>query len=185
MSLKQLLDFSVGACAFLLALSMFFWYPSVEAWIASALGLPALPSWLRTGMLLEALVALPAVFAPLLLVSRARGLARPALAAACLTMAALFLSAAASAPLLAGRVALVGLLTGQLLALGGRCGNSVPLNWMLYLGFILANLTFPDAAILAGANFAAALYLLFAGGSLLLGHWEVSGKRRRYRVMVG
>lgn len=191
MSLKQVIDFSIGACAYLFALSMFFYFPGVEAWTASTLGmdtLTSLPSlsystWVCA--LLVVLVALPSAISPLVLASRARTYIRPVLAASCASLGVLFLLASAGHPLLYGRVALVGLLTGQLLALGRRSADSLPFNWMVYLGFILANLTFPDQAILSGVNFVAGGYLLFAGVSLLLGRWEVSVKKRGFSVMVG
>ena len=45
-SLKPILDFSVGAAAYLFALSMFFYFPGVEAWTATgmaAMGTGSLP----------------------------------------------------------------------------------------------------------------------------------------------
>ena len=101
------------------------------------------------------------------------------------SLGGLFLLAGAGNPLVYGRVALIALLTGQLLALGRRSADSVPFNWMVYLGFILANINYPDSAILSGVNFAAGGYLLFAGASLLSGRWEVSSKKRGFSVMVG
>lgn len=185
MRLKPILDFSLGAGCYLFALSMFFYFPGLEAWTSSALGAMALPHPAWICALLVLVVILPAVFSPPALVSRARDYARPVLAASCGTLGSLFLVAASGSPLLYGRVALVGLLTGQLLALGRRAAASVPFNWMVYTGFILANINYPDSAILAGANFAAGGYLLFAGAALLLGRWEVSRKNRGFSVMVG
>lgn len=185
MSLKQILDFSIGAFCYLFALSMFFYFPGVEAWTSSTLGPVSLPASAWICALLVVVVVLPAVVSPLVLVSKSRAYTRPVLAAGCLSLGCIFLLAGAGSPLLYGRVALVGLLTGQLLALGLKARESVPYNWMVYLGFILANLNYPDAAILSGANFAAGGYLLFAGASLLLGLWEVSGKKRGFGVMVG
>lgn len=186
MSIKQLLDFSFGATCYLFALSMFFYFPGVEAWTSSALGHGVLPASAWIYGLLVLLVILPAVTSPLVLVSRARTYARPVLTASCLSLAALFIMAGAESPLLYGRVALVGLLTGQLLALGSMSRDSVPFNWMVYLGFILANINYPDSAILASANIGAGAYLLFAGVLLLTGHWEVSsGKKRGFSVMAG
>lgn len=184
MSLKQFIDFSLGAFAYLFACSMFFYFPGVEAWTSSAIAPVSLPwsAWICA--LLVLLVILPAVISPIALVSRARDYARPVLAASCLSLGALFLLAGAGQPLLYGRVALVGLLTGQFLALGRKSRDSVPFNWMVYLGFILANINYPDPAILAGANYVAGSYLLFAGAYLLLGRWEVA-RKNRFTVSVG
>jgi hypothetical protein len=186
-SLKPILDFSLGVAAFLFACSMFFYFPGVEAWTSStlaSLGPVSLPDSAWVCALLVLLVVLPAVFSPAVLVTRSRDFARPVLAASCAALGGLFLVACAGSPLLYGRVALVGLLTGQVLALGRRSPDSVPFNWMVYTGFILANINYPDSAILAGANLVAGCYLLFAGIALLLGRWEVSGKRG-FSVMVG
>ena len=100
------------------------------------------------------MVFLPGVFGPLLLVTRARRYVQAKLIGGSFALAALF------APrhhgrrrLLYGRVALLALLSGQLLAFGLKHPRrAFPCNWMVYLGFILANFSFPDAAILAGAN---------------------------------
>jgi hypothetical protein len=183
--MKQILDLSMGVLGYMFALSMFFYFPGVEAWTTSNFGSASLPYSAWVCALLVLVVALPAVFSPLALAARARDFVRPVLAASCLSLGGLFLLAGAGNPLLYGRVALIGLLTGQLLALGRRSADSVPFNWMVYLGFILANLNYPDSAILSGANFAAGGYLLYAGASLLSGRWEVSSKKRGYSVMVG
>jgi hypothetical protein len=82
-------------------------------------------------------------------------------------------------------VALLALLSGQLLALGIKAEKSVPWNWMVYLGFALAYFTFPDAGILGAANALAGLYLLAAGALLLAGDKPKRPKRSRYRVMIG
>jgi hypothetical protein len=185
MNLKQMIAFAVGAFSYLFALSMFFYFPSLEAWTAPVLGAGVLPYSAWVYSLLVLLVALPCSLSPLALASRAGSYIRPVLAASCLSLGGLFLLAAGGHPLLNGRVALVGLLTGQFLALGRRCADSVPFNWMVYLGFILANLSYPDPAILACANLAAGGYLLFAGASLLLGRWEVPVNKRGFSVMVG
>jgi hypothetical protein len=187
-SLKPILDFSVGAVAYLFALSMFFYFPGVEAWTATgmaAMGTASLPYSAWICALLVLLVVLPAVFSPAALISRSRDFARPVLAASCAALGGLFLVAGAGSPLLYGRVALLGLLTGQLLALGRRSADSVPFNWMVYTGFILANTSYPDSAILAGANIGAGCYLLFAGVSLLLGRWDVTSGKRGLGLMVG
>lgn len=186
MSLKQILDFTIGAFCYLFAVSMFFYFPAVEAWtlirVGSALFSPS--AWISA--LLVLLVVIPAVVSPVVLVSRSHDYARPVLAAACLSLGALFLTAGFEAPLLYGRVALISLLSGQLLALGLRSRDSVPFNWMVYLAFILANMNYPDAGILSAANLAAGCYLLFAGSALVTGHWEISEKKKGgYRVMVG
>ena len=183
--MKHLLDLSIGALGYLFALSMFFYFPGVEAWTTSNFGSASLPysAWLCA--LLVLLVAMPAVFSPLALAALARDYARPVLAASCASLGGLFLLAGAGDPLLYGRVALIGLLTGQLLALGRRSPDSVPFNWMIYLGFILANINYPDSAILSGINFAAGGYLLFAGASVLSGRWEVASRKRGVGVMVG
>lgn len=186
--LKPILDFSVGAAAYLFALSMFFYFPGVEAWTATglaAIGTISLPYSAWICALLVLLVILPAIFSPAALVARSRDFARPVLAASCAALGGVFLVAGASSPLLYGRVALLGLLTGQLLVLGRRSADSVPFNWMVYLGFILANINYPDSAILAAANIVAGCYLLFAGASLLLGRWDVSTKNGGFSVMVG
>lgn len=185
MNLKQLLAFSAGAAAYLYALAMFFYFPGLEAWTSSLPGSASLPPAAWVCSLLVVLVALPSALSPLALASRAGSYIRPVLAAGCVSLGGLCLLASAGHPLLYGRLALLGLLTGQLLALGRRCADSVPFNWMVYLGFILANLTFPDPAILAVANLAAGGYLLFAGASLLLGRWEVPAGKRGFSVMVG
>src|SRR5688500_1702931 len=104
MSLKQIIDFTFGACAYLFALYMFFYFPGVEAWTSSAFNPVSLPwsAWICA--LLVLLVILPSVFSPIVLVSRARDYARPVLAASCLSLGALFLLAGAGQPLLYGRV---------------------------------------------------------------------------------
>jgi hypothetical protein len=185
MQLKQMLAFSLGAFAYLFALSMFFYFPGLEAWTASLPGSGSLPRSAWVCSLLVLLVALPSALSPLALASRAGSYVRSVLAAGCVSLGGLFLLAAGGHPLLYGRLALVGLLTGQFLALGRRCADSVPFNWMVYLAFILANLTFPDPAILSGVNLVAGGYLLFAGASLLLGRWRVPAGKSGYSVMVG
>lgn len=184
MSLKRFFDFSVALCAYLLAVAMFFYFPGVEDWTLSAFRINITPSAWIYGLLVF-MVALPAVFGPLLVSARARGYARPVLAGTCFTLAALFTLAGAGTPLLYGRVALIGLLTGQLIALGRRSKDSVPFNWMLSLAFALANFNFPDSAILSGANFLAAAYLLIAGLLVFKRKWKVEKKNRGFRVMVG
>ncbi len=183
--MKQILAFSIGAFAYLFALSMFFYFPGLEAWTATLPVSGSLPysTWLCS--LLVLLVVLPSALSPLALASRAGSFVRPVVAAGCVSLGGLFLLAAGGHPLLYGRLALVGLLTGQLLALGRRCADSVPFNWMVYLGFILANFTYPDAAILSGVNMIAGGYLLFAGASLLAGRWHIPVKKSGYGVMVG
>jgi hypothetical protein len=183
MSLKRLLDFSFGLCCYLLAVSMFFYFPGVEDWTFSAFSLGIKPSAWICGLLVL-IVMLPAVFGPLAVAARARSYSRSVVAACCFTLAALFTLAGGGTPLLYGRVALIGLLTGQLLALGYKSKESVPYNWMLYLGFSLANFSFPDSSILAGANLGAGAYLLAAGILVLKGKWMVE-KKGGYRVMVG
>lgn len=185
MSPKQILDLSFSAFAYFFALSMFFYFPGVEAWTSAAIGMASLPYSAWVCGLLVLVVMLPAVVSPLALVARSGAYTRGVLSASCVALGGLLLLAGAGNPLLYGRVALIGLLTGQVLALGRRSADSVPFNWMVYLGFILANLNYPDSAILSGANFMAGAYLLFAGFSLLLGRWEVSGSKRGFSVMVG
>jgi hypothetical protein len=120
-----------------------------------------------------------------LLATRSRRFTTLKLSAASLAISSLFLIAALHTPLLYGRVALLALLSGQLLALGIKAGKSVPWNWMAYLGFVLAYFTFPDAGILHAANALAGLYLLTAGIMLLFADRPKGPKRPRFRVMVG
>lgn len=191
MILRQFVDFTLGICATLFAISMFFYFPGVQAWTFSALHpLASLrPAGLGTGFWINLLmvfaVVLPGIFGPIFLVTRARRYARTKLVAGCLALAALFAIAAFATPLLYGRVALLALLSGQLLALGLKSEKSVPWNWMVYLGFALANFTFPDAAILAGANGLASAYLLAVGIVLAVQAGKPQPPKRGYRVMVG
>lgn len=193
MNIRYALDFTLGLIATLFAVLMFFYFPGLQAWTFSALHpiaalKPALfgPAiWIN--LLLVFAVVLPGVFGPVILVTRARRFAGFKLIAGCLALSSLFLMAAAHTPLLYGRVALLALLSGQLLALGLKAGKTVPWNWMVYLGFVLAYFTFPDAGILGAANALAGAYLLGCGLLLLLSERP---KRRddgksRYRVTVG
>jgi hypothetical protein len=191
MNLKQVLDFSFGLFCTLFAISMFFFFPGMQAWTFSALHPFASfkPAAIGTGFWINLLmvfaVFLPGVFGPVFLVTRARRYAQTKLIGGCLALAALFLLAALGTPLLYGRVALLALLSGQLLALGLKAGKSVPFNWMVYLSFALANFTFPDSGILAGANCLAGAYLLIAGIVLLALARKSKPPQPGYRVMVG
>lgn len=172
-NLAHALWFSLGLFCHLFALSMFFYFPGVEDWTFSTLhpfGLSspaALGPNLWINLLLVFAVVLPGVSGPVLLMQRGRRFGKANLIAGCLALAGLHLLAAFAPPLLYGRVALIALLTGQLLALGRSHGNSIFCNWMVYVGFLVANLDFPDAGILAGANCFAGCYLLCAGVLLL------------------
>lgn len=183
MSLKRLLPLSFGLCCYLLAVSMFFYFPGVEAWTFSAFHPIVHPSGWVCGLLVL-LVVLPAVIGPTALADLARGHARIMLVSGCFGLAALFATAGSAVPLLYVRVALMALLTGQLWALGKHAKASVPFNWMIYLAFVLANFNFPDSQILAGADFLAAAYWLVAGVLLLRGKWKVE-RKSRFQVMVG
>lgn len=190
MNLKYVLDAAIGIFGTLFAALMFFYFPGLQAWTFSTLHpFAALkPATLGPGfwmhLLLVFAVMLPGIFGPVFLVMRARRFAAAKLIGGCLALSILFLVASFHAPLLYGRVALLALLSGQLLALGLRAGKSVPWNWMVYLGFALANFTFPDPAILRAANALAGGYLL-ASGLLLLMAGPRPPKDSRYRVMVG
>jgi hypothetical protein len=189
--LKQTLGSSLGLACCLTAISMFFLFPGVEAWTVSVLD--PLASQNRLGMnprvwitlLLVSVVALPGVLGPLLLIARARRLGDAKLIMGCLVLAGLYVTAAFAAPLLCGRVALLALLSGQLLALGEKAPASVPYNWMVYLGFVIANLNFPDAGILAAANVFAGAYLAGTGVFMLVKKLSPPRKKDGYRVMVG
>ncbi len=191
MNLKYAFDFAIGICGTVFAALMFFYFPGLQAWTTTTLhpfaGLK--PSTLGPGfwmhLLLVFAVVLPGVFGPVFLVLRARRFAAAKLIAGCLALSVLFLVAAFHSPLLYGRVALLALLSGQLLALGLRAGKSVPWNWMVYLSFALANFTFPDPGILRAANSLAGGYLLATGLLLLMADRPRPPKDSRYRVMVG
>lgn len=189
--LKQALGSSLGLACCFTAISMFFLFPAVEARAASAFEVLApadrygLTPGMWTHLLLVSTVALPGLLGPLLLVSRARRMGETKLILGCLVLAGLYLTAAFAAPLLWGRLALLALLSGQLLALGEKAPASVPYNWMVYLGFVIANLNFPDAGILAGANVLAGTYLGGTGAFLLVKKLSPPRKKDGYRVMVG
>lgn len=191
MNLRYLLDASIGFFGTAFAVLMFFYFPGLVAWTFAALHpIAALkPSGIGpvgwTHLLLVFAVVLPGVFGPIFLVTRARRFAAAKLVLGCLALSALFLMAALRMPLLSGRVALLALLSGQLLALGLRAGSSVPWNWMIYLSFALANFTFPDSAILKAANALAGGYLLAAGLMLLASGRSRGPKQPRYRVTIG
>lgn len=190
MNIKQALGFTFGLFCYLFALSMFFCFPGVEAWTFSTLH-PfaafrpvAIDPRLGINILMALLVVLPGLFGPLLFILRARRYERAKLILGCALLACLYLLAGLGEPLLYGRVALVALLTGHLLALGIKAPASVPYNWMAYLAFILANFSFPDPAILAAADFLTGGYLIGAGLVLFL-KGRPPRKRNGYRVMVG
>jgi hypothetical protein len=191
MNLRYVLDATLGLLGTLFAASMFFYFPGLQAWTFSALHPIAIlkPALIGPGiwinLLLVFAVALPGVLGPVLLATRSRRFTTFKLSAASLAISSLFLIAALHTPLLYGRVALLALLSGQLLALGIKAGKSVPWNWMAYLGFVLAYFTFPDAGILHAANALAGLYLLTAGIMLLFADKPKGPKRPRFRVMVG
>lgn len=189
--LKQTMGSSLGLACCITAISMFFLFPGVEAWTVSFLD--PLASQNRLGVdprvwitaLLVSMVALPGVLGPLLLIASARRMGDTKLILGCLVLAGLFLTASFATPLLYGRVALLALLSGQLLALGEKAPASVPYNWMVYLGFVIANLNFPDAGILAGANAFAGAYLAGTGVFLLIKRMSPPKKKNGYRVMAG
>jgi hypothetical protein len=190
-NLKEALGFSFGLFCYLFAISMFFCFPGVEAWTFSALHpLAALRPvaigpriWIN--VLMAFLVFLPGLFGPMLFILRARRYAGAKLIAGCFSLAALYTVAGLGEPLLYGRVALIALLSGHLLALGLKAPPSIPLNWMIYLAFILANFSFPDPGILSMADFLAGGYLCGAGIVLLLQALGTPRKPGGYRVMVG
>lgn len=197
MNLKHAIAFSLSLFCYLFAIAMFFCFPGVEAWTHSALHPFAAPfaalepvaigprAWIN--MLMALLVFLPGLFGPLLFITRARRYANAKLILGSLALAALFVLAGMGEPLLYGRVALIALLSGHLLAFGLKFPESVPYNWMAYLAFILANFSFPDEAILAAANYATAGFLLGVGVLLFIRSRKskASDKNRGYRVMVG
>jgi hypothetical protein len=191
MNLRHVIDFSLGLFATLFAISRFFFFPGVQAWTFSTLHPFASlrPAGLGTGFWINLLmvfaVVLPGIFGPVFLVTRARRYVQAKLIGANFALAALFALATLGNPLLYGRVALLALLSGQLLALGLKSEKSVPWNWMVYLGFALANFTFPDAAILAGANALAGIYLFAVGILLTLQARKPQPPKSGYRVMVG
>ena len=191
MNLRQAIDFSLGMFATVFAIAMFFYFPGVQAWAFSALHpLASLrPTAVGTGFWINLLmvfaVVLPGIFGPIFLVTRARRYVQTKLIAGSFALAALFALATLGTPLLYGRVALLALLSGQLLALGLKSEKSVPWNWMVYLGFALANFTFPDAPILAGANALAGLYLFGVAILLTLQARKPQPPKSGYRVMVG
>ena len=194
MNIKHAIAFSLSLFCYVFAIAMFFYFPGVEAWTHSALHpFAALKpmvavaigprAWINTLMAL--LVFLPGVFGPLLFITRARRYANAKLILGSLAIAALFVLAGLGEPLLYGRVALMALLTGHLLAFGLKSPESVPYNWMIYLAFVLANFSFPDVAILAGANYLTGGYLLGVGVLMFIRARKAPDKNRGYRVMVG
>lgn len=191
MNIRYVLDIVIGLFGTMLAASMFFYFPGLQAWTFTTLHpIAALkPAVLGPGLWIDLLlvfaVALPGLFGPLFLVTRARRFAGFKLIAACLALSTLFLIAAAHAPLLYGRVALLSLLSGQLLALGIKAEKTVPWNWMVYLGFALAYFTFPDAGIIKAANALAGTYLLACGALLFAADRPKRSKDSRFRVMIG
>ncbi len=191
MNIKQALGFSFALFCYLFAISMFFCFPSVEAWTFSALHPLASFRPVAIGprvwidILMAFLVFMPGLFSPLLFILRARRYERAKLIAGCFSLAALYVVAGMGEPLLYGRVALIALLSGHLLVLGIKAPQSIPFNWMIYLAFILANFTFPDTGILDGADFLAGGYLCGAGLVLLLQALNTPRKGGGYRVMVG
>jgi len=191
MNLRYVFDITIGLFGTLFAALMFFYFPGLQAWTFTALHpIAALkPSGLGAGiwihLLLVFAVVLPGVFGPLFLVTRARRFVILKLGGGCLALASLFLFAALHTPLLYGRVALMALLSGQLLALGIKAEKSVPWNWMAYLGFALANFTFPDAGIISAANVLTGVYLLASGAVLLRSEKPKGPKQSRFRVMIG
>ena len=184
MNYKHALDFSVGLFCYLFSISMFFYFPGVEAWAFSAFQPSLLTPDIWINLLLVLVVVLPAVIGPLVFILRAKKFAKAKLTGGCLALAGLLVLAGFHAPLLYGRVALIALLSGQLLALGSKEKESVPFNWMIYIGFIIANLNFPDAPILSGADFLAGAYLIGAAVLALKDFGKPAGKERS-RVMVG
>jgi hypothetical protein len=191
MNIKQAFAFSFGLFSYLFAIAMFFYFPGVEAWTSSTLHPFAALRPVSMGprvwinLLMALLVFMPGVFGPLFFITRARVYGNAKLILGCMALAGLYLCAGAGEPLLYGRVALLALLSGHLLALGLKAPESVPYNWMLYLAFVLANFSFPDRGILAGANFLAAGYMLGAGVMLFIRSRKTPTKKGGYRVMVG
>jgi hypothetical protein len=191
MTLKHAIGFAFGLFCYAFAISMFFWFPGVEAWTHSALHPiaslrpAALGPHIWLNLMMALLVFMPGLFGPLLFITRARRHGNAKLILGSLALAGLYALAGMGEPLLYGRVALLALLTGQLLAFGLKVPESVPYNWMTYLAFILANFSFPDSAILAGANFLTAGYLLGAGVALFIRTRKTPDKKSGYRVMVG
>lgn len=191
MNLRYVFDITIGLFGTLFAALMFFYFPGLQAWTFATLHpIAALkPAVLGPGiwinLLLVFAVVLPGVFGPLFLATRARRFAALKVSVASFALAALFLFAAMRTPLLYGRVALLALLSGQLLALGIKAEKSVPWNWMAYLGFALAYFTFPDAGILSAANLLTAAYLTASGILLLLAEKPKRPKQSRFRVMIG
>jgi hypothetical protein len=191
MNIKHALGFSLGLFCYLFAIAMFWYFPGVESWTFSALHPIASMRPMSVGprvwinLLMALVVFLPGVLGPMLLITRARRYQRTKLIAGCFALAALYFLAGTGETLLYGRVALIALLSGQLLALGLKAEKSVPYNWMAYLAFILANFSFPDAGILACANFLAGAYLFGAGAVLLILARKTPTKKTGYRVMVG
>jgi hypothetical protein len=191
MNLRYAFDITIGLFGTLFAALMFFYFPGLQAWTFATLHpIAALkPSVLGAGawihLLLVFAVVLPGVFGPLFLVTRARRFAALKLGCGCFAVSALFLIAAMHVPLLYGRVALMALLSGQLLALGIKSEKSVPWNWMVYLGFALAYFTFPDSGILSAANALTGAYLLISGALVLLAEKPKRPKQPRFRVMIG
>lgn len=191
MNLKHAIAFSLSLFCYLFAIAMFFCFPGVEAWTHSALHPFAALKPVAIGprvwinVLMALLVFLPGVFGPLLFITRARRYANAKLILGSLAIAALFALAGMGEPLLYGRVALMALLTGHLLAFGLKAPESVPYNWMIYLAFVLANFSFPDEAILAAANYLTGGYLLGVGVLLFIRGRKAPDKNRGYRVMVG
>jgi hypothetical protein len=191
MNIRYVFDITIGLFGTLFAALMFFYFPGLQAWTFTALHpIAALkPAVLGPGiwinLLLVFAVVLPGVFGPLFLATRARRFAVLKMSGACFALAALFLFAAMRTPLLYGRVALLALLSGQLLALGIKAEKSVPWNWMAYLGFVLAYFTFPDAGILSAANILTGAYLLASGVYLLLADKPKRPKQSRFRVTIG
>lgn len=191
MNLRQVIDFTLGIFATAFAISMFFFFPGVQAWTFSALHPLASfrPAAVGTGFWINLLmvfaVVLPGIFGPIFLVTRARRYVQAKLIAGSFALSALFVIAAFGPTLLYSRVALLALLSGHLLALGLKSEKSVPWNWMVYLGFALANFTFPDAEILAGANGLAGMYLFGTGVLLTVQARKPQPPKSGYRVMVG
>ena len=182
MSFRHLLQFGSGLCCYALAVSMYFYFPGLEPAFSDLNPFARAPgAWMDS--LLVLLIALPALLGPLGM-AVARRHARPRLALCCVALAAFFLVAAQASTLLYARVAVIALLTGQLLALGHKAKDSVPFNWMVYMGFMMAHFSFPDAEILAGANYLAGAYLFVAGALVLQGTWKIEDPRG-FSVMVG
>lgn len=184
MNLRHALDFSIGLFCYFFPISMFFYFPGVEAWTFTAFHPALLAPEIWINLLLVFAVVLPAIIGPLVFITRAKRFGKAKLAGGCLALAGLFPLAGLDVPPFCGRVALIALLSGQLLALGHEAKESVPFNWMMYIGFIIANLNFPDAPILCGANFLAGTYLFGAGLLVLKNVWKPEGNPRS-RVMIG